>query len=271
MERFAVSRLVGAPPGYVGYDEGGQLTEAVRRNPYSVVLLDEIEKAHPDVFNILLQIMEDGRLTDSQGRQVDFKNVVLIMTSNVGANEIVEGRSVGFRGTAEMNADDDKRYDSMKNRVMEELKRTFRPEFLNRVDEIIVFHQLTRDEIHKIVDLNVSRVQKQLAAHGMKLEISDRTRELIATEGYDPHFGARPIRRAVQRLIEDPLSEEVLLGRFGEGDTIVADVDDDNHVHFVRGGEEPKEPVAAAAPPKSRTKKAEPEPPADDDGGASEG
>ncbi|HEY3266014.1 MAG TPA: ATP-dependent Clp protease ATP-binding subunit [Armatimonadota bacterium] len=248
MERFAVSRLVGAPPGYVGYDEGGQLTEAVRRNPYSVVLLDEIEKAHPDVFNILLQIMEDGRLTDSQGRSVDFKNVVLIMTSNVGAQEIVEGRGLGFRGTRPVEGDEPKRYESMKNRVTDELKRTFRPEFLNRVDEVIVFHQLSREEIHMIVELHVSRVTKQLASHGMTLSITEAVRDLIATEGYDPHYGARPIRRAVQRLIEDPLSEEVLLGRFGEGDTIVAELDDDNHVHFARGGEEAPQPVAVAAP-----------------------
>ncbi|HEY3414253.1 MAG TPA: ATP-dependent Clp protease ATP-binding subunit [Armatimonadota bacterium] len=247
MERFAVSRLVGAPPGYVGYDEGGQLTEAVRRNPYCVVLLDEIEKAHPDVFNILLQIMEDGRLTDSQGRSVDFKNVVLIMTSNVGAQEIMDNKSMGFRGGRPAEAQEPKRYESMKNRVMDELKRTFRPEFLNRVDEVIVFHQLTREEIHQIVDLHVGRVTKQLAGHGMTITMTDAVRELIANEGYDPHYGARPIRRAVQRLIEDPLSEEVLLGRFGEGDTIVAELDDDNHVHFARGGEEAKEPVAVAA------------------------
>ncbi len=247
MERFSVSRLVGAPPGYVGYDEGGQLTEAVRRNPYSVVLLDEIEKAHPDVFNILLQIMEDGRLTDSQGRSVDFKNVVLIMTSNVGAQEIVDSRSMGFRGTRTPEGDDEKHYESMKNRVMDELKRTFRPEFLNRVDEVIVFHQLTREEIHQIVDLHVGRVQKQLAHQGMHLSITDAVRELIATEGYDPHFGARPIRRAVQRLIEDPLSEEVLLGRFGDGDQILVECDEDNHVHFGRGvaPEQTSEPVAS--------------------------
>lgn len=224
MERFAVSRLVGAPPGYVGYDEGGQLTEAVRRRPYSVILLDEIEKAHPDVFNILLQVMEDGRLTDSQGRIVDFKNTVIIMTSNLGAQAIQSGTGIGFRGTEEEQAD--KNYESMKNRIMDEMKRTFRPEFINRVDETIVFHQLTRDEILQIVDLMLSRVRQQVSTQGMELEVTQPVREQLAAEGFDPQFGARPLRRAVQRLIEDPLSEEVLLGRFTAGDTIRVEVED---------------------------------------------
>ncbi|MDO8587161.1 MAG: ATP-dependent Clp protease ATP-binding subunit [Armatimonadota bacterium] len=225
MERFAVSRLVGAPPGYVGYDEGGQLTEAVRRQPYSVVLLDEIEKAHPEVFNILLQVMEDGRLTDSQGRVVDFKNTVMIMTSNVGAQLISGDGGMGFR-TTEKEDENERSYESMKHRVTEEMKRVFRPEFLNRVDEIIVFHALTRAEILQIVDLMVSRVRSQIVSQGMELEITQDVKVLLAKEGFDPNFGARPLRRSVQRLIEDPLSEEILLGRFTAGDTIRAEMED---------------------------------------------
>ncbi len=225
MERFAVSRLVGAPPGYVGYDEGGQLTEAVRRRPYSVILLDEIEKAHPDVFNILLQVMEDGRLTDSQGRIVDFKNTVIIMTSNLGAQAIQSGAGIGFHG-GEEQSEADKNYESMRNRVMDEMKRTFRPEFINRVDETIVFHQLTRDEILQIVELMLSRVRQQVTSQGMELEVTQPVREQLAAEGFDPQFGARPLRRSVQRLIEDPLAEEVLLGRFSAGDTIRVEVED---------------------------------------------
>jgi ATP-dependent Clp protease ATP-binding subunit ClpC len=229
MERFAVSRLLGAPPGYVGYEEGGQLTEAVRRRPYSVVLLDEIEKAHPEVFNILLQMMEDGRLTDSQGRIVDFKNVVIIMTSNVGAQNISTDRELGFRPDRK-SASDERAYESMRTRVMDELKRTFRPEFLNRVDDVIVFHQLQQEEIRQIVDLMLKSVNKQLVTQGMSLVATDAAKDLLAKEGWDQKYGARPLRRAVQRLIEDPLSEEVLLGRFSEGDTIQIDAADDKIV-----------------------------------------
>lgn len=225
MERFSVSRLVGAPPGYVGYDEGGQLTEAVRRRPYSVILLDEIEKAHPEVFNILLQVMEDGRLTDSQGRIVDFKNTIVIMTSNIGAQSIQSGTGIGFRD-AVTDQDSEKHYESMKNRIMDEMKRVFRPEFLNRVDDVIVFHQLTREEIVEIVELMLDRVRKQMAVRGMDLEVTQEVRELLASEGFDPQFGARPLRRAVQRLIEDPMSEEILLGRFVDGDTVRAELED---------------------------------------------
>src|SRR5947208_6070278 len=228
MERFAVSRLVGAPPGYVGYEEGGQLTEAVRRRPYSVVLLDEIEKAHPEVFNSLLQMMEDGRLTDSQGRIVDFKNTVIIMTSNVGAQMLSQEKRLGFNEEVRPREQTERAYESMRNRVMEELKRAFRPEFLNRVDESIVFHQLTRDEIHQIVDLMLRQVNKQLATQGLSLRVDDSVRELLSEEGYDANYGARPLRRAVQRMIEDPLSEQVLLGRFSEGDRIEGFVDDGN-------------------------------------------
>jgi ATP-dependent Clp protease ATP-binding subunit ClpC len=254
MERFAVSRLVGAPPGYVGYDEGGQLTEAVRRQPYSVILLDEIEKAHPEVFNILLQVMEDGRLTDSQGRVVDFKNTVIIMTSNVGAQLINRDKGIGFRNTVPQD-EDEKSYESMKNRINEELKRVFRPEFINRVDETIVFHSLTSKDIHQIVDLMLGNVRKQVTQQGMELLVTDAVVDRLSTEGYDPQFGARPLRRAVQRLIEDPLSEEVLLGRFTHGDTIRAELDGEGEkaVVIFRKVDTPNvdadEDAALAAPP----------------------
>jgi ATP-dependent Clp protease ATP-binding subunit ClpC len=246
MERFAVSRLVGAPPGYVGYEEGGQLTEAVRRRPYSVVLLDEIEKAHPEVFNILLQMMEDGRLTDSQGRIVDFKNVVIIMTSNVGAQMISQDRSLGFRGARKDESE--RAYESMRTRVTDELKRTFRPEFLNRVDDVIVFHSLTQTEIQQIVDLMLSQVNKQLHTQGMLLEVTTEAKELLAKEGWDPTYGARPLRRAVQRLIEDPLSEEVLLGRFSDGDTIEAFAEE-GKIAFRKAQAPPTEFPKEVAPP----------------------
>jgi ATP-dependent Clp protease ATP-binding subunit ClpC len=206
MEKHAVSRLVGSPPGYVGYDEGGQLTEAVRRKPYSVLLLDEIEKAHPDVFNILLQILEDGRLTDAQGRTVDFRNTIVIMTSNIGAKDIARNVSFGFGSSDETGAS----YEDMKDRIMGELKKVFRPEFLNRIDEVIVFHKLTKDEIKEIIDLMITRVRAQVAEHDLQLELSDEAKELLAEKGWDPAMGARPLRRAIQRFIEDPLADEVL-------------------------------------------------------------
>ncbi len=224
MERHTVSRLVGAPPGYVGYDEGGQLTERVRRKPYAVVLLDEIEKAHPEVFNILLQVLEDGRLTDAHGRTVDFKNTVVIMTSNVGANLIERSTGIGFQAGTDEESDND--YQKMKNKVLEELKRTFRPEFLNRIDEVIVFHALNREEIKSIVDLMVKPVAQQLMERGIQLELSDEAKELLAKDGFDPSFGARPLRRSVQRFIENPLSEELLKGVFEPGIAIKALVKD---------------------------------------------
>jgi ATP-dependent Clp protease ATP-binding subunit ClpC len=225
MERFAVSRLVGAPPGYVGYDEGGQLTEAIRRNPYSIILLDEIEKAHPEVFNLLLQVMEDGRLTDSQGRTVDFRNAVIIMTSNIGAHIINREQGIGLRKLVKGKDEDPKEYEAMKTRIGEELKRVFRPEFINRIDESIVFHSLTAANIREIVNLMLSSVRKQVTQKGMVLEVTDEVLEKLASEGFDPQYGARPLRRAVQRLIEDPLAEEVLLGRFSVGDVIRAEVE----------------------------------------------
>jgi ATP-dependent Clp protease ATP-binding subunit ClpC len=223
MEKHAVARMIGAPPGYVGYEEGGQLTEAVRRRPYSVVLFDEIEKAHPDVFNVLLQILEEGRLTDAQGRKVDFKNSIVIMTSNLGARDIVKGQSLGF--TAESS--EGLSYSALKERVTGELKKMFRPEFLNRVDEVIVFHDLTSDEIKAIVDLMVSRLRDQLYSQGMGIALTEEARDLLAREGFDPALGARPLRRAIQRLVEDPLSEQILAGQWQAGDVIEVYVEAD--------------------------------------------
>jgi len=223
-ERHTVSRLVGAPPGYVGYEEGGQLTEQVRRRPYSVVLLDEIEKAHPEIFNVLLQILEDGRLTDAQGRTVDFKNCVVIMTSNVGAPQIQRESGFGFRGGEGERQEADAAYDRMKTHVMEELRRTFRPEFLNRVDEIIVFRSLTREQIRAIVDILMERIKREIRGQGMTLTMTDAARDLLAAEGYDPQYGARPLRRAISRMVEDPLSDDMLRGKFRAGDEIVLDV-----------------------------------------------
>jgi ATP-dependent Clp protease ATP-binding subunit ClpC len=233
-ERFNVSRLVGAPPGYVGYEEGGQLTEAVRRNPYCVVLLDEIEKAHPEVFNILLQVMEDGRLTDSQGRVVDFKNTVIIMTSNVGAARISPERGLGLRSDTERRGLEEKAMEAMRNRVLDEVKKTFRPEFINRVDELRVFQPRTRDDRLQLVDLMMERVNKQLRTQDLVLECTLALRERLAEEGFDPSLGARPLRRSVQRLIEDPLAEEVLKGTFRPGDSLEGYINEQGEVAFHR-------------------------------------
>ena len=220
MERHNVSRLVGAPPGYVGYEEGGQLTEAVRRRPYSVVLLDEIEKAHPEAFNMLLQIMEDGSLTDAKGRRVDFRNALLIMTSNVGAKMIQGSKGLGFAITADEQTRLETEYERMKTRVMDALKKTFRPEFINRVDGIMVFRSLTKDEITEIVELELRTLRMQLAEQDMELELTAAARYAIADAGYNPDYGARPLRRVIQREVQDPLSEALLEGRFVPGDTI---------------------------------------------------
>ena len=220
MEKHTVSRLVGSPPGYVGYEEGGQLTEAVRRKPFSVVLFDEVEKAHPDVFNTLLQILEDGRLTDAQGRTVDFKNTVLIMTSNLGTADLRKS-NMGFAKTSEAVT-----YERMKAKVDEALKAHFRPEFLNRIDEVIVFHELSRAEVTEIVDLLMSRTVKQLSDQGIGLELTPAARSLLAEKGYDPQLGARPLRRAIQQMVEDPLSERILWKEFRVGETIVVDVEE---------------------------------------------
>ncbi|MCB1247652.1 MAG: ATP-dependent Clp protease ATP-binding subunit, partial [Acidimicrobiia bacterium] len=222
MEKHAVSRLVGSPPGYVGYDEAGQLTEARRRKPFSVVLFDEIEKAHPDVFNILLQILEDGRLTDSQGRTVDFKNTVIIMTSNLGTAELRK-KAIGF-ALADAEVD----YDKMRAKVMEALKTQFRPEFLNRIDETIVFHELTLDEVKSIVDLLLTRIRTQLESQALDLAITDDAKELLSRKGYDPQLGARPLRRAIQRMLEDPISEKVLFREFPAGSTVLVTVSEED-------------------------------------------
>jgi ATP-dependent Clp protease ATP-binding subunit ClpC len=220
MEKHTVSRLIGSPPGYVGYEEGGQLTEAVRRKPFSVILFDEIEKAHPDVFNTLLQILEDGRLTDSQGRTVDFKNTIIIMTSNLGARDIAKGIGVGFTAAR----DDAVTYEKMREKVMEELKKSFRPEFINRIDEVIVFHSLTQADVKEIVDLMMKRVTEQLKSKDVDIELTDAAKTLLAEQGYDQALGARPLRRTIQRMVEDPLSEKLLYKEYRAGETILVDV-----------------------------------------------
>jgi ATP-dependent Clp protease ATP-binding subunit ClpC len=217
MEKHSVSRLVGSPPGYIGYDEGGQLTEAVRRKPYSVVLLDEIEKAHPDVFNILLQILEEGKLTDAQGRRVDFRNTIVIMTSNIGAGSISKNQTLGFSIGDETGLT----YEDMKSRVMGELKRVFRPELLNRIDEIIVFHKLAKDEIKHIIELMLKRLREQMAVHETTIELTEEAKDMLVDKGYDPAMGARPLRRAIQRFIEDPLADFVLGRALEPGSTIL--------------------------------------------------
>ena len=231
MEKHSVSRLVGSPPGYVGHEEGGQLTEVVRRKPYSVILFDEIEKAHPDVFNILLQILEDGRLTDSQGRTVDFRNAILIMTSNIGAAMITKDTPLGFTQTANKGMT----YDDMKGRITGELKRVFKPEFLNRVDEVIVFHKLERAEIGAIVDLMIDRLRQQLKVSGVDIELTDAGRDVLAEKGYDPMLGARPLRRAIQRYIEDKLSDAMLERAFPEGTVVLVDGQNEDTVLTVNG------------------------------------
>jgi ATP-dependent Clp protease ATP-binding subunit ClpC len=219
-ERHTTSRLVGSPPGYVGYGEGGQLTDAVRRKPYSVVLFDEIEKAHPDAFNLLLQVLEDGNLTDGKGRKVDFRNTIIIMTSNVGTEHIRRASRIGFSGFGSGSELDN---DDVRKKVDDALKQLFRPEFLNRIDATIIFHALTNDEIRQIATLLIKRVQEQIKDHGLTLDLRDSAFDLLAKRGYDPAFGARPLRRIITNLIEDPLSEGVLEGRFHTGDTVVVD------------------------------------------------
>jgi ATP-dependent Clp protease ATP-binding subunit ClpC len=220
-ERHTASRLFGSPPGYVGYEEGGQLTEKVRRKPFSVVLFDEVEKAHPDIFNSLLQVLEEGRLTDSQGRVVDFKNTVIIMTTNLGSRDVSQGVMLGFVAENE----DDTAYERMKAKVQQELKQHFRPEFLNRIDDVIVFHQLTKMEIIEIVDLMIANLEKRLADRDIDIELTTGAKDLLAERGYDPQLGARPLRRTIQRDIEDPLSEKMLFGDLQAGNIVVVDVE----------------------------------------------
>jgi len=225
MEKFAVSRLVGAPPGYVGYEEGGQLTEAVRRKSYCCILLDEIEKAHPDVFNLLLQIFDDGHLTDAKGRRVDFRNSIIVMTSNVGAELIRKGTTIGFASRSNEAKTQEQAYEKMKENLLNELKKTFRPEFLNRVDGVVVFHSLTKEQIRQIVDLMLTSVTQQLSEKGIKLEVTDAAKDFLGEKGYDEVFGARPLRRVIQDMIEDKLSEDLLRGKFQSGDTVVVDLE----------------------------------------------
>ena len=239
MERHNVSRLVGAPPGYVGYEEGGQLTEAVRRRPYCVILLDEIEKAHPEVFNMLLQIMEDGNLADAKGRRVDFRNAILVMTSNVGANIIKHGGALGFATSREEAQLQENEYQSMRERVMESLKRTFRPEFLNRLDGVMVFRNLSKEQITDIVDLELNRVRTQLLEQDIRLEVSDDVKQLIADTGYDTEYGARPLRRVIQDKLEDRLSEGLLAGDFKPGDVVEVVLDAQKRIDLIVREREP--------------------------------
>ncbi len=245
MERHTVSKLIGSPPGYVGFNEGGQLTEAVRRRPYTVVLFDEVEKAHPDVFNLLLQLLEDGRLTDSKGRTVDFKNTLLIMTSNIGSKVIEKGGGgLGFEFSGD--SVEDSQYNRIKSLVNEELKQYFRPEFLNRLDEIIVFRQLTKNEVKEIAEIMLQEVFARLQDKGIKLSVTDAFKERLVEEGYNPSYGARPLRRAVMRLLEDSLAEEVLSGRIKDGDKALVDIDDDKKVTINISSEESSQELASA-------------------------
>jgi ATP-dependent Clp protease ATP-binding subunit ClpC len=219
MEKFSVSRLIGAPPGYVGYEDSGTLTKAVRRKPYSVVLLDEIEKAHPDVFNILLQVLDEGRLTDNYGRVIDFKNTVVIMTSNVGARDITKGKAMGFE-----QPDPKGSFERMAEKVKEEINKTFNPEFLNRLDDVIVFHPLSREHIAQIVGILFEQVKIRLSEEGLTIRRTEAATNFLVDHGYDEHFGARPLKRAIQRFVEDPLSDKILTGDFTLGDEIEVDV-----------------------------------------------
>jgi ATP-dependent Clp protease ATP-binding subunit ClpC len=229
MERHNVARLVGAPPGYVGYDDAGQLTETIRRRPYSIVVLDEIEKAHPEAFNMLLQIMEEGQLSDARGRKVDFSNTIVVMTSNVGAQMIKQRTSMGFaRPTGSSDGYSD--YDEMRDKLLDRLKRTFRPEFLNRVDKVIVFHALTKEDIGKIVDLELDKVRKRLAESDLQMWVTEDAKALLAKKGYSEEYGARPLRRVIQNQVEDTLSDAILAGRFAEGATVLVDVEQEEFV-----------------------------------------
>ncbi len=225
MEKFNVSRLIGSPPGYVGYEEGGQLTEQVRRKPYSVVLFDEIEKAHPDVWNMLLQILEEGKLTDNVGRVVNFRNTIILMTSNVGSDTIRKQSTLGFSPITDENS-----YEKMREKIMDEAKKTFRPEFLNRLDDIIVFRSLTKPDLIEILDLEISKVMQRLKAKNIVLQLDEKAKDFLVSKGYDPLYGARPMRRAVERSLEDPLAEEILSGVFHEGEPITVTAEKDQLV-----------------------------------------
>jgi ATP-dependent Clp protease ATP-binding subunit ClpC len=234
MEKFAVSRLVGAPPGYVGYEEGGQLTEKVRRRPYSIVLLDEIEKAHPDIFHILLQVLDDGLLTDSLGRRVDFKNTIVIMTSNIGSRELKDfGSGVGFNTSAKQSS-----WSSNSQSVIENaLKKSFAPKFLNRIDDIVIFESLERESIHKIIDIELRNLFQRVEKMGYKLEISEKAKDFIVEKGWDAQFGARPLKRAIQKYVEDTLAEEIIRANLKEGDSLTIDFDQEAYQITVKSNE----------------------------------
>jgi ATP-dependent Clp protease ATP-binding subunit ClpC len=250
MEKFAVSRLIGAPPGYIGYEEGGQLTEKVRRKPYSIVLLDEIEKAHPDVFNLMLQVLEDGQLTDSLGRKVDFKNTIIIMTSNIGTRQLKDfGQGVGFTTTARSSASDE----YSKGVIEGALKKSFAPEFLNRVDDVVVFNSLDKEHIHKIIEVELEKLYKRVGSLNFTIKVTEAAKDFIVDKGFDAQYGARPLKRAIQKYIEDPLAEEIIKAGAAEGDTIEID--------YEKGAEEasikivkPKDPAKDGAGKKSKKK-----------------
>ena len=247
MEKHNVSRLIGAPPGYVGYEEGGQLTEKIRRRPYAVVLLDEIEKAHPDVYNMLLQIMEEGRLTDSFGRNVDFKNTIIIMTTNAGAEVTSSSNIFGF----DRGRDEAAGYEEMKERLKVAIEKYFRPEFLNRLDDVIVFHSLTQPDLKKIVDIELAKIRGRMTDRGLELVLTDEAKDLIIAKGYNPDYGARPLRRAIENMIENPMSEEILRGTFAGKNLITVEVEGENEAkklkfHASKKGEEAKGPELAA-------------------------
>lgn len=247
MEKFAVSRLIGAPPGYVGYEEGGQLTEKVRRKPYSVILLDEIEKAHPDVFNLLLQVLDDGQLTDSLGRKVDFKNSIIIMTSNIGSRQLKEfGTGVGFNSAAKAGASEE----HARGVIESSLKKAFAPEFLNRIDDVVIFNSLSKENIHKIIDIELTQLYKRVTELGYKLKLSEEAKDFISDKGFDSNFGARPLKRAIQKYVEDALAEEIIKGELTEGDIIEMEMDKENNTlkAVIQ-----KAPI----PPKARKKKEE--------------
>jgi len=225
MEKFNVSRLVGSPPGYVGYEEGGQLTEQVRRKPYSVVLFDEIEKAHPDVWNMLLQILEEGKLTDNVGRVVNFRNTIILMTSNVGSDTIKRQSTLGFSPITDENS-----YEKMRDKIMEDAKKTFRPEFLNRLDDVIVFRSMTKPDLIQILDLEIGKVMLRLKTRNIALEFDEKAKDFLVEKGYDPQYGARPMRRSVERFLEDPLAEEILKGNLHDGESVKVTVDKDHLV-----------------------------------------
>ena len=249
-DRYTASRLFGAPPGYVGYEEGGQLTEKVRRKPFSVVLFDEIEKAHPDIYNTLLQVLEDGRLTDGQGRTVDFKNTVIVFTSNLGTQDVSKAVGMGFS-----QGGDESNYERMKAKVNDELKRHFRPEFLNRIDDVVVFHQLTTEQIMTMVDLMLKRVESALKNKDMGLEVTDAAKRLLGERGFDPVLGARPLRRTIQREIEDVLSEKILFGSVSGGEIVVVDVEGEGDAAAFTFRGEAKPVAVPDAPPADLTKR----------------